>query len=32
MLARMTGMWLTADEQRAWRTYLRLNSLLLAAA
>ena len=26
----MTGMWLTADEQRAWRTYLRLNSLLLA--
>ena len=30
MLGRMTGMWLTADEQRAWRTYLRLNSLLLA--
>jgi DNA-binding MarR family transcriptional regulator len=26
----MTGLWLTADEQRAWRTYLRLNSLLLA--
>jgi DNA-binding MarR family transcriptional regulator len=30
MLGRMTGLWLTADEQRAWRTYLRLNSLLLA--
>ena len=30
MLGRMTGMWLTADEQRTWRTYLRLNSLLLA--
>jgi DNA-binding MarR family transcriptional regulator len=26
----MTGMWLTADEQRAWRTYLRMNSLLPA--
>jgi len=26
----MTGLWLTADEQRMWRTYLRLNSLLLA--
>jgi DNA-binding MarR family transcriptional regulator len=26
----MTGLWLTADEQRVWRTYLRLNSLLLA--
>lgn len=30
MLGLMTGMWLTADEQRAWRTYLRLNSLLPA--
>ena len=30
MLGRMTGTWLTADEQRAWRTYLRLNSLLPA--
>jgi DNA-binding MarR family transcriptional regulator len=30
MLGRMTGLWLTADEQRMWRTYLRLNSLLLA--
>ena len=30
MLGSMTGMWLTADEQRAWRTYLRLNSLLPA--
>jgi DNA-binding MarR family transcriptional regulator len=30
MLGRMTGTWLTADEQRTWRTYLRLNSLLLA--
>jgi DNA-binding MarR family transcriptional regulator len=27
---RMTGTWLTADEQRAWRTYLRVNSLLPA--
>jgi DNA-binding MarR family transcriptional regulator len=26
----MTGMWLTPDEQRAWRTYLRLSSLLPA--
>jgi DNA-binding MarR family transcriptional regulator len=26
----MTGTWLTADEQRAWRIYLRLNSLLPA--
>jgi DNA-binding MarR family transcriptional regulator len=26
----MTGMWLTADEQRAWRTYLRMSSLLPA--
>jgi DNA-binding MarR family transcriptional regulator len=26
----MTGTWLTADEQRAWRTYLRLNTLLPA--
>jgi DNA-binding MarR family transcriptional regulator len=30
MLGRMTGMWLTANEQRAWRTYLRLSSLLPA--
>ena len=30
MLGRMTGMWLTVEEQRAWRTYLRLNSLLPA--
>ena len=27
----MTGMWLSEDEQRAWRTYLRLSSLLPAA-
>ncbi len=27
----MTGSWLTADEQRAWRTYLRMSSLLPAA-
>jgi DNA-binding MarR family transcriptional regulator len=26
----MSGIWLTADEQRAWRTYLRLSSLLPA--
>ncbi len=26
----MTGMWLSADEQRAWRTYLRMSSLLPA--
>jgi DNA-binding MarR family transcriptional regulator len=26
----MTGMWLTADEQRTWRTYLRMSSLLPA--
>jgi len=26
----MTGSWLTADEQRAWRTYLRMSSLLPA--
>jgi DNA-binding MarR family transcriptional regulator len=30
MLGRMTGTWLSADEQRAWRAYLRLNSLLPA--
>jgi DNA-binding MarR family transcriptional regulator len=30
MLKRMTGTWLTADEQRVWRTYLRLSSLLPA--
>jgi DNA-binding MarR family transcriptional regulator len=27
----MTGAWLSADEQRAWRTYLRMGSLLPAA-
>jgi DNA-binding MarR family transcriptional regulator len=27
----MTGAWLSDDEQRAWRTYLRMNSLLPAA-
>jgi DNA-binding MarR family transcriptional regulator len=27
----MTGQWLSEDEQRAWRTYLRLGSLLPAA-
>ena len=27
----MTGAWLTDDEQRAWRTYLRMSSLLPAA-
>ena len=26
----MTSIWLTADEQRAWRTYLRMSSLLPA--
>jgi DNA-binding MarR family transcriptional regulator len=26
----MSGTWLTADEQRAWRTYLRMSSLLPA--
>lgn len=26
----MTGEWLTADEQRAWRTYLRMSTLLPA--
>ncbi len=26
----MTGMWLSAEEQRAWRTYLRMSSLLPA--
>jgi DNA-binding MarR family transcriptional regulator len=27
----MTGAWLSEDEQRAWRTYLRMGSLLPAA-
>ena len=27
----MTGTWLSDDEQRAWRTYLRMSSLLPAA-
>lgn len=27
----MTGVWLSDDEQRAWRTYLRMGSLLPAA-
>jgi len=27
----MTGAWLSEDEQRAWRTYLQLGSLLPAA-
>ncbi len=27
----MTGKWLSDDEQRAWRTYLRMSSLLPAA-
>src|ERR1700744_4178496 len=27
----MTGTWLSEDEQRAWRAYLRLGSLLPAA-
>jgi DNA-binding MarR family transcriptional regulator len=31
MLARMNGAWLSDDEQRAWRTYLRMSSLLPAA-
>jgi DNA-binding MarR family transcriptional regulator len=26
----MTGMWLSVDEQRVWRTYLRMSSLLPA--
>jgi DNA-binding MarR family transcriptional regulator len=26
----MSGTWLTTDEQRAWRTYLRMSSLLPA--
>jgi DNA-binding MarR family transcriptional regulator len=26
----MSGIWLTADEQRAWRAYLRMSSLLPA--
>src|SRR3974390_318956 len=26
----MTGIWLSADEQRAWRTYVRMSSLLPA--
>lgn len=26
----MTGEWLTSDEQRAWRTYLRMSTLLPA--
>lgn len=26
----MSGKWLTADEQRAWRTYLRMSTLLPA--
>ncbi len=26
----MSGIWLTADEQRAWRTYVRMSSLLPA--
>jgi len=31
MLNRMTGAWLSEDEQRTWRTYLRMGSLLPAA-
>jgi DNA-binding MarR family transcriptional regulator len=31
MLDRMTGAWLSDDEQRTWRTYLRMSSLLPAA-
>src|ERR1700691_605695 len=27
----MSGAWLSDDEQRAWRTYLRMSSLLPAA-
>src|SRR5215831_5918531 len=30
MLDSMSGIWLTNDEQRAWRTYLRMSSLLPA--
>ena len=26
----MTGIWLSADEQRAWRAYVRMSSLLPA--
>src|SRR6516162_3587128 len=26
----MSGIWLSADEQRAWRTYVRMSSLLPA--
>ncbi len=26
----MTGMWLSADEQRVWRTYVRMSSMLPA--
>src|ERR1700759_5133097 len=28
---RMTGAWLSDDEQQTWRTYLRMSSLLPAA-
>jgi DNA-binding MarR family transcriptional regulator len=31
MLGHMTAAWLNEDEQRAWRTYLRMSSLLPAA-
>src|ERR1700722_18477384 len=31
MLSRMTAAWLSDDEQGAWRTYLRMSSLLPAA-
>jgi DNA-binding MarR family transcriptional regulator len=31
MLGRMTGAWLSDDEQRTWRTYLQMSSLLPAA-
>jgi len=30
MLDSMSGIWLTNDEQRAWRTYLRMSTLLPA--
>lgn len=30
MLGRMSGTWLSPEEQQAWRTYLRLSSLLPA--
>lgn len=30
MLGDMSATWLTADEQRAWRTYVRMSSLLPA--